>query len=66
MFDMIESALAIRATTEPSSPLVVSVPHAGLLTAGFERTLNPELDVRCDPHVYNLGHEAAPANGPER
>src|SRR5262252_11200054 len=30
MFDMIESALATRTVTEPSSPLVVSVPHADL------------------------------------
>ena len=52
MFDMIESALAIRTTGEPSSPLVVSVPHAGLRTAGFERTLNPELDVRCDSDLF--------------
>jgi N-formylglutamate amidohydrolase len=52
MFDMIETALAIRTAGEPSSPLVVSVPHAGLLTAGFERTLNPELDVRCDADLF--------------
>jgi len=38
MFDMIESAIATRTASEPSSPLVVSVPHAGLGTAGFEVT----------------------------
>ena len=38
MFDMIEGALATRTTNEPTSPLVVSVPHAGIGTAGFERT----------------------------
>lgn len=65
MFDMIESALAIRTTTDPSSPLVVSVPHAGLRTAGFERTLNPELDVRCDAdlfvdRLYRIGESDGP------
>jgi hypothetical protein len=25
-----------------------------------------ELDVRCDPHGYNLSHGSAPANGLER
>ena len=65
MFDMIESALAIRTSSEPSSPLVVSVPHAGLLTAGFERTLNPELDVRCDAdlfvdRLYRIGDSDGP------
>ena len=65
MFDMLESALAIRTTTEPSSPLVVSVPHAGLRTAGFERTLNPELDVRCDAdlfvdRLYRIGDSDGP------
>ena len=66
MFDMmIEGALATRITTEPSSPLVVSVPHAGLRTAGFERTLNPELEVRCDAdlfvdRLYRIGEPEAP------
>src|SRR4029079_18746271 len=52
MFDMIEGALATRTATDPTSPLVVSVPHAGLGTAGFERTMNPELDVRCDADLF--------------
>jgi len=65
MFDMIESALAIRTVADPASPLVVSVPHAGLRTAGFERTLNPELDVRCDAdlfvdRLYRIGEPHAP------
>src|SRR5262245_31258652 len=65
MFDMIEGALAIRTAAEPSSPLVVSVPHAGLRTAGFEQTLNPELDVRCDAdlfvdRLYRIGEPEAP------
>ena len=41
MFDMIEGALATRTATNPTSPLVISVPHAGVGTAGFERTMNP-------------------------
>src|SRR5947207_14001479 len=66
MFDMIESAIATRTASEPSSPLVVSVPHAGLGTAGFEVTLHPELDVRCDAdlfvdRLYRIGE----ADGPE-
>src|SRR3982750_2460538 len=65
MFDMIEGALATRTATDPTSPLVVSVPHAGLLTAGFERTMNPELDVRCDAdlfvdRLYRVGEPDAP------
>ena len=65
MFDRIESAITTRAASDPSSPLVVSVPHAGLRTAGFEQTLNPELDVRCDAdlfvdRLYRIGEAAAP------
>jgi N-formylglutamate deformylase len=65
MFDLIESALVTHTATEPSSPLVVSVPHAGLRTAGFEQTLNPELDVRCDAdlfvdRLYRIGEPKAP------
>ena len=65
MFDMIEGAVATRTATDPTSPLVVSVPHAGLRTAGFERTLNPELDVRCDAdlfvdRLYRVGEPDAP------
>ena len=65
MFDMIEGALATRTATEPTSPLVVSVPHAGVRTAGFETTLNPELDVRCDAdlfvdRLYRIGEPDAP------
>jgi len=65
MFDLIESALTTHTAAEPSSPLVVSVPHAGLGTAGFERALNPELDVRCDAdlfvdRLYRIGEADAP------
>jgi len=65
MFDMIDGAMVTRAATEPTSPLVVSVPHAGVRTAGFERTLNPELDVRCDAdllvdRLYRIGEPEGP------
>src|SRR3954465_15951849 len=65
MFDLIENAITTRAASEPTSPLVVSVPHAGLRTAGFERTMNPELDVRCDAdllvdRLYRIGEPDAP------
>jgi len=66
MFDMIEGALATRTTNEPTSPLVISVPHAGLRTAGFERTLNPELDVRCDADLFvDRLYRVGDAEGPE-
>src|SRR4029078_13247021 len=66
MFDLIESAIVTRTTTEPSSPLVVSVPHAGLRTAGFERTLTPELDVRCDADLFvDRLYRIGDADGPE-
>jgi N-formylglutamate deformylase len=65
MFDMIEGTLATRTATDPTSPLVVSVPHAGLRVSGFERTMNPELDVRCDAdlfvdRLYRIGEPDAP------
>src|SRR4029078_268174 len=65
MFDMIEGALATRTATDPTSPLVVSVPHAGLRTAGFAPTWSPEVDVRpaADLFVdrlYRIGEPDAP------
>jgi N-formylglutamate amidohydrolase len=66
MFDLIESSLATRTVNEPASPLVVSVPHAGLRTAGFERTLNQELDVRCDADMFvDRLYRIGDADGPE-
>ncbi len=66
MFDMIEGALATRTTNEPTSPLVVSVPHAGLGTAGFERTMNPELDVRSDADLFvDRLYRVGDGDGPE-
>jgi N-formylglutamate amidohydrolase len=47
------------------SPLVVSVPHAGVGVSGFEGALSPDLDVRCDAdlHVdrlYRIGDAGGP------
>ena len=36
----------------PPSPLVVSVPHAGISTEGFASALAPTLDVRCDADLF--------------
>jgi N-formylglutamate amidohydrolase len=33
---------------EVTTPLVLSVPHAGIEIAGFEDAIDPEMDVRCD------------------
>jgi N-formylglutamate amidohydrolase len=65
MFDMIEAAFFLRGSSQPSSPVVVSVPHAGIGTAGFEAALTPELDVRCDAdmfvdRLYRIGEQAGP------
>jgi len=66
MFGLIDSAYTSRTPPEPSSPLVVSVPHAGIGTGGFDETLMPELDVRSDAdlfvdRLYRIGE----ASGPE-
>jgi N-formylglutamate amidohydrolase len=47
------------------SPVVVSVPHAGIGVAGFDAALSVELDVRCDAdlHVdrlYRIGEPGGP------
>ena len=65
MFEMVEGAFMARTAAEPTSPLVVSVPHAGLSTAGFEATMTPELDVRCDAdlfvdRLYRIGEPDGP------
>jgi N-formylglutamate deformylase len=65
MFGLPQDAFTARASDDPSSPLVVSVPHAGTRTAGFEATLSPELDVRCDAdlfvdRLYRIGEPAGP------
>ena len=65
MFELLEGAFVARTPAEPASPLVVSVPHAGVRTAGFEATITPELDVRCDAdlfvdRLYGIGDRDAP------
>ncbi len=37
---------------DPATPVVVSVPHAGTATNGFESSLADSLDVRCDADLY--------------
>jgi N-formylglutamate amidohydrolase len=36
----------------PHSPLVISVPHAGIETTGFQQALADTLDVRCDADLF--------------
>ena len=66
MFTIVDGAFTQRAPAPPPTPIVVSVPHAGTATRGFEDALAPELDVRCDAdlyvdRLYRVGH----ADGPE-
>ncbi len=65
MLGIVEGAFTSRAAVEPTTPVVVSVPHAGVRTAGFEETLTPELDVRGDAdlfvdRLYRIGEPAGP------
>ena len=45
---------SVRAWNPPqlTTPVVLSVPHAGIATAGFEDALVPHLDVRCDADLF--------------
>jgi N-formylglutamate amidohydrolase len=52
MLEIVEGAFTARTPSEPPTPLVVSVPHAGVSTAGYEETQTPELDVRCDADLF--------------
>ena len=54
--------------TPAPSPVVVSVPHAGVAVEGFEAALSPELDVRCDAdlyvdRLYRMGEDGGPPAG---
>jgi N-formylglutamate deformylase len=65
MLGMAEGAFTARTPGEPTTPLVVSVPHAGLSTAGYEETLTPELEVRGDAdlfvdRLYAIGEPGGP------
>ncbi|HVU53355.1 MAG TPA: N-formylglutamate amidohydrolase [Polyangia bacterium] len=65
VFEIVDGAFALRTQAEPTTPVVVSVPHAGVATHGFEATISPELDVRCDAdlHVDRL-YRAGEPDGP--
>jgi N-formylglutamate deformylase len=66
MFGLVDSGYTARTPTEPSSPLVVSVPHAGIGTTGFEATLAPELDVRSDADLFvDRLYRVGEPDGPE-
>jgi N-formylglutamate amidohydrolase len=65
MLGIVEGAFSARTAAEATTPVVVSVPHAGLRTAGFEETLVPELDVRGDAdlfvdRLYRIGEPEGP------
>jgi N-formylglutamate deformylase len=64
-FSIAEGAFTLRTPAEVDTPVVVSVPHAGVGTFGFEPALSPELDVRCDAdlyvdRLYRIGEAGAP------
>jgi N-formylglutamate amidohydrolase len=56
-----------RVCAPPRSPLVLSVPHAGVSTAGFDAAMVPSLDVRNDADLFvdRLYGVAADAPAPE-
>ena len=58
-----------RILDPPPSPVVLSVPHAGTVTAGFDAPLVAGLDVRCDADLlvdglYGIAEGDAPGDGP--
>src|SRR5258708_27863415 len=65
MLTAIEDGFVAQLPAVPPSPVVVSVPHAGTSTVGFENAISPELDVRCDAdlfvdRLYRIGEAEAP------
>jgi len=65
MMGIVEGAFTTRSAAAPTTPVVVSVPHAGVRTAGYEETLTPELDVRGDAdlfvdRLYRIGEPDGP------
>ncbi len=65
MLGIVEGAFMARSAAAPTTPVVVSVPHAGVRTAGYEETLTPELDVRGDAdlfvdRLYRIGEPDGP------
>jgi N-formylglutamate deformylase len=66
MFTIVDGTFALRTPSAPTTPVVVSVPHAGVATHGFEATISPELDVRCDADLYvDRLYGIGGAEGPE-
>ncbi len=66
VFEVVDGAFAMRTQAAPTTPVVVSVPHAGVATHGFEATISPELDVRCDADLYvDRLYRVGQADGPE-
>ena len=66
MSDLAEGASVSRSPAEPATPVVLSVPHAGVGTAGFEGTITPELDVRCDADLFvDRLYQVGEPDGPE-
>jgi N-formylglutamate amidohydrolase len=47
-----ENLFVAHLPDRPSTPVVVSVPHAGLGTRGFEDALTATLDPRCDADLF--------------
>lgn len=46
------SSVRVRVCAPPDTPLVLSVPHAGVGTAGFDAAMAPALDVRNDADLF--------------
>jgi N-formylglutamate amidohydrolase len=66
MLNVIDRDFISRLPAPPTGPVVVSVPHAGVATRGFEATITPDLDVRCDAdlyvdRLYQIGQDSGPA-----
>ena len=66
MLTAVENGFVAQLPRRPQTPVVVSVPHAGVATFGFENALSPELDVRCDAdlyvdRLYRIGEPDAPS-----
>ena len=66
MMGIVEGAFMARSAAAPTTPVVVSVPHAGVRTAGYEETLTPELDVRGDADLFvDRLYRVGEPDGPE-
>jgi N-formylglutamate amidohydrolase len=66
IFEVVDGAFGLRRQGTPTTPVVVSVPHAGVATHGFEATISPELDVRCDADLYvDRLYRVSEPDGPE-